>query len=101
MAIEIFKTLHNLNPAYMKDIFTRNENTYNLRNNSRHENDLLPQRYNAFTYGECSLRILGPNVWNSLPIDMKNAQSLQVFKNLINTWDGPTCNCKICIYFNK
>ena len=46
----------------MKDIFTRNENAYNLRNNSRDENDLLPQRYNAFTYGECSLRVLGPNV---------------------------------------
>ena len=96
LAIEIFKTLKNLNPGYMKDIFTRNENPYNLRNNIRHENDLLNQCFKAFTYGECSLRFLGPRIWNALPTKIKNAKSLNVFKTLINTWDGPNCNCKMC-----
>ena len=96
LAIEIFKTLKNLNPGYMKDIFTKNENPYNLRNNIRHENDLLNQSFKAFTYGECSLRFLGPRIWNALPTEIKNAKSLNVFKTLINTWDGPNCNCKMC-----
>ena len=97
LAIEVFKTLQNLNPSYMKDIFTRNENPYNLRNNSRHENDLLNQNFKAFTYGECSLRNLGPKIWNALPMEVKNAKSLNIFKTLIDTWDGPNCSCKMCV----
>ena len=37
LAIEIFKTLKNLNPDYMREIFTKNENSCRLRDNSRHE----------------------------------------------------------------
>ena len=43
LAIEIFKTLNNINPEYMKDIFIKNESPYNLRDNSGHENDLVIQ----------------------------------------------------------
>ena len=73
LAIEIFKTLRSLNPDYMKDIFIKNENPYRLRDNARHENDLVMSHYKAFTYGECSLRVLGPKIWNALPIEFKNA----------------------------
>ena len=51
LAIEIFKTLNNLNPVYMKDIFVKNENPYYLRNNDRHLNDLETHNFKAFTYG--------------------------------------------------
>ena len=80
----------------MKDIFTKNESPYNLRNNSRHENDLEIYKFKAFTYGECSLRNLGPFIWNALPTELKNAKSLFSFKKLINTWDGLNCSCKLC-----
>ena len=84
----------------MKDIFTRNESPYNLRNNSRHENDLEMKSFKAFTYGECSLKVLGPMIWNSLPTDLKNANSLHSFKKLISVWDGPRCLCKMCKAIN-
>ena len=100
LAIEIFKTLKNLNPDYMKDIFIKNENPYSLRDNSRHENDIENQSYKAFTYGECSLRVLGPKIWNALPSELKNANSLLAFKKLLKTWDGPRCNCKMCLHIN-
>ena len=100
LAIEIFKTLNNLNPAYMKDIFVKNENPRVLRNNERHENDLVTPTYKGFTYGECSLKTLGPNIWNTLPTELKNAKSLVVFKNLLKTWDGPRCTCKMCKALN-
>ena len=100
LAIEIFKTLTNLNPDYMKDIFIKNENPHDLRDNSRHENDLENQSFKAFTYGECSLRVLGPNIWNALPTELKNAKSLVTFKKLMKTWDGPRCTCKMCKAIN-
>ena len=84
----------------MKDIFTKNESPYDLRDNSRHENDLENQRFKAFTYGECSLRTLGPNIWNALPTELKNAKSLYSFKKLITTWDGLNCSCKMCKAIN-
>ena len=96
LAIEIFKTLNDLNPEYMKEIFVKNHNTYNLRDNSRHVNDLETQVFKGFTYGECSLRVLGPKIWNALPTDFKNSSSLFAFKKLIKTWDGPVCECKMC-----
>ena len=100
LAIEIFKTLNNLNPVYMKDIFIKNENPRVLRNNERHANDLKIPSYNGFTYGECSLKTLGPNIWNALPTELKNSKSLSVFKNLLKTWEGPRCNCKMCKAIN-
>ncbi len=100
LAIEIFKTLKNLNPDYMKEIFTKNENPYRLRDNSRHENDLVNSKYKAFTYGECSLKNLGPKIWNALPTVFKCANSLFTFKQLMKTWDGPNCTCEMCKALN-
>ena len=97
LAIEIFKTLNNLNPEYMKDIFAKNENPYQLRDNTRHTNDLNINRPKGFTYGSCSLRNLGPMIWNALPNEFKYAMTLSKFKMLMKTWDGPRCNCKLCI----
>ena len=84
----------------MTDIFAKNLNNYQLRDNSRHQNDLINQESKAFTYGECSLRVLGPKIWNALPTEMKDSASLVVFKNLIKTWDGPSCECKLCNSIN-
>ena len=80
----------------MTDIFAKKQNNYQLRDNSRHQNDLINQESKAFTYGQCSLRVLGPKIWNALPTEMKDSVSLVVFKNLIKTWDGPSCECKLC-----
>ena len=96
LAIEIFKTLNGLNPEYMKNIFVKNNQTYNLRDNSRHANDLELQTFKGFTYGACSLKVLGPKIWNALPTAFKNSISLFAFKKLIKTWDGPVCDCKMC-----
>ena len=76
------------------------DNPYQLRDNSRHTNDLENPRFRAFTYGQCSLRILGPKVWNALSIELKNCKSLNMFKKLIKTWDGPRCSCKMCASLN-
>ena len=84
----------------MNDIFSKNQNGYNLRDNSRHENDIKTQNFKAFTYGECSLRVLGPSIWNALPTDMKNCDSLLAFKKIIKAWDGPRCLCKMCKAIN-
>ena len=58
LAIEIFKTVNNLNPNYMKDIFTPK-----LHPKVR-PNDILVKYHNTITYSAKSLKTLGPKIWN-------------------------------------
>ena len=100
LSLEIFKTINNLNPEYMKDIFVKNQDPYGLRNNSRHRYDLINQGFKAFTYWESSLRVLGPKVWNSLPEHFKSETNLTTFKQLVKSWEGYHCRCRMCIRSN-
>ena len=90
LSVEIFKTIKDLNPSFMKEIFTLNT----TRDVSR--NKLLVKSQNTKKYGTDSLRSLGPKIWNNLPIELKNTDNLVTFKTLIKTWAGPSCNCNLC-----
>ena len=61
LATEIFKTVNELNPNFMKTIFTS-------KTNSRVQPfDLLVKNSNIEKYGSKSLMALGPKTWNALP----------------------------------
>ena len=79
LAIEVFKTINNLNPSFMKEIFTLNTR----RDASR--NLLMVKAQRTKQYGTNSLRSLGPRIWNSLPSDIRGSDNLNIFKNLIKT----------------
>ena len=55
-ATEIFKTVNNLNPHFMKNIFTSKQNA-RVR-----PHDLLGRSHNTATYGHKSFKILGPKI---------------------------------------
>ena len=61
LVIEAFKTLNDLNPTYMKEIFVKN-NQY-----SNYSNNINTHIHSGVTYGEKSLSYLAPKIWNSLP----------------------------------
>lgn len=90
LAIEIFKTINDLNPEYMKEIFTLNTRREN------NQNKLLVKSQSTKKYGTDTLRALGPNIWNKLPANIKQAGNLNIFKTLIKTWSGPGCSCTNC-----
>ena len=92
LSLEIFKTLNDLNPSFMKDIFQIRTSNYSLRN----PNNLTHYRPNQVTFGTNSLRFLGPQIWNCLPEELKSADNLNTFKGLITQWDDPMCNCNAC-----
>ena len=91
LAIEIFKTVNNLNPNYMKDIFTPK-----LHPKVR-PNDILVKHHNTITYGTKSLKTLGRKIWSQLPGDIKSEASYTKFKEYIGTWFGPKCRCNMYI----
>ena len=62
------------------------------------KNDFFINRAKTTTFGEKSLRTLGPKIWNSLPEDVKDLTSLQKFTEFIKTWYEPECKCNVCKY---
>ena len=89
MALEIFKSLNDLNPSLIKKSFNKKNNV------SRRKNDLIIHTQNTITFGSNSLRCLGPQIWNTLPKKTKEITSFGKFKESINNWCGPTILAKI------
>ena len=50
------------------------------------KNNLVVNRAKTTTFGEKSLRTLGPKFWSSLLKDVKDLTSLQKFTEFIKTW---------------
>ena len=91
LAIEIFKTVNNLNPNYMTDTFIPK-----LHPKVR-PHDILVKHHNTITYGTKRLKTLDPKIWNQLPEDIKLETSYTTFKEYIDTWFGPKCRCNVCM----
>ena len=89
---EIYKTKWELNPSFMKEIFVEKHSPYGLR--SCH-NLLLPQ-VRTTCYGLETISFLGCRLWQALPNDMKQSDTLSSFKRKIKTWKGEECNCRLC-----
>ena len=92
MAHEIYKSLNGLNPTYMKELLKSREKTM------RRPLDLYIPRVKQITYGERSFKFEAPSLWNSLPLEIRGAENLKLFKYLMKTWTGPSCRCSSCAY---
>ena len=96
LCIEIYKTLNDLNPSFMKEIFEkRNENRV-TRN--QYKLNLNIPRGNQVTFGTKSLKFYGPKIWNTVPVNIETAENLNAFKDLIKKWNGGSCNCIVCTH---
>ena len=94
LCIEIFKTLNNINPVFMDEIFELRKTKRAVRN--QYKLNLELPIINQVTFGAKSIRYLGPKIWNSLPFHIKSSESLTTFKRIIKNWDTVSCKCPIC-----
>ena len=94
LCIEIFKTINEMSPTYMKEIFLLEQSSRPVR--KLNYNNLRTASVKTNTFGTKSLRSLGPKVWNNLPFHSKSTESLTAFKKMIKTWNGNKCLCKKC-----
>ena len=95
LCTEVFETMIDLNPTYMKEIFERSvSNKRPVRQN--YKMNLVTPKANQIRYGTKSLSSLAPKIWNSLPASIKSSENLESFKKLIVVWDGTSCKCYIC-----
>ena len=93
LVIELFKILEGMTQNYLSKLFVKAEASYDTRDKCK----LIQSLNRRTTTGLCSFQYYGAYVWNTLPFNMKAAQSLHKFKSLTRLWPGPTCSCYICI----
>ena len=92
LLVEVFKSLNQMNPAFMWELFERKQSSYNLRNK-----DLLQiPKFQTITYGANSITYRGSYLWNSIPDVVKSCDSVLSFKRKIREWSGNTCTCRAC-----
>ena len=81
LCIEIFKTLNNINPAFMNEMFELSKTNRAVRN--QYKLNLEVPIINQVTFGAKSIRYLGPKIWNSLPFHIKSSENYTTFRKVI------------------
>ena len=81
LCIEIYKTINDINPSFMKQIFSLRQTNRTVRN--QYKLNISALKVNQVSYGEKSLRYHGPKVWNSLPFHVKTSKNLKTFKYVV------------------
>ena len=52
-------------------------------------------------FGFETVSTIGTMLWNDLPAELRNAESLKIFKQMIKLCSPNDCPCKICRKFKK
>ena len=98
LATEMFKVKNNIAPEIMKELFAPKMSSYDLRNN----NSFKRRRVKSVWHSTESVSYLGPKVWDLVPNEIKESESLNAFKFKIKRWVPEGCPCRICkIYLGQ
>ena len=77
--------LNNLAPSYLKELLTLYRPNRTLRSSSD-KLRLVTVPYNLKTYGYRSYSVHAPILWNSLPLHIRSADTINSFKSKLKTY---------------
>jgi hypothetical protein len=79
----VFKSVHNLTPQYLSEMITVHIPTRHLR--SSNQNFLTVPFTRSSFIKNSAFSVAGPTIFNSLPINIRQAESVPIFKRLLKT----------------
>ncbi len=90
LAIEVYKSIHQMTPIYIQEMFNIKITPYDLRDPCR---TVMPKAKTT-THGLKSLTYEGNRIWNCLHVHTcsKGAESLGIFKDRISKWQPKFLN---------
>ena len=91
LAIEIYKVMHGISPPLLNEVLVPRQCSYELRGNN-----FLERRVKSVRYGTESISSLAPKIWEILPNEIKDSDTLQIFKAKIKKWVPVECLCRLC-----
>ncbi len=92
IAMKVFKSLHDLNPNFMKEMFNIKE----LKYSQRDSNIIYQSKFEKVSYGKNTFKYYVAHIWNLLPNEINETADILSFKSLIMIWEGPKCQCNMC-----
>ena len=60
-------------------------------------NELAIPLVNTVLKGKNSIRYLGPVIWNSIPLNIRCIDNINIFKSKIRQWKPESCKCRLCL----
>ena len=78
----VYKSLNNLAPQYLKTMFHFYRPTRVLRSSTK---GVLVVKRHRTRYGACAISKYGAVLWNDLPYNIRNTETLVQFKSLLKT----------------
>jgi len=79
-----YKSLHGLAPLYLSELIQPYKPTRSLRSQSKHL--LVKTKTKLVNFGDRAFSAAAAVLWNDLPTKVKEADSLERFKNLLKTY---------------
>ena len=76
----VFDSVKKTSPSCFHDFFLFNSSVHQYSTRQASQGDLYMFRRNSLQYGLKSIRYLGAKLWNTLPIELRNAPSKASFK---------------------
>ena len=84
IALLVFKALKGIAPSYLNGMLQpKPTSRYSLRSNN--ENLLIIPRTRCKTFGDRAFVVAGPQMWNNLPLHIRETENLNNFKNKLKT----------------
>ena len=97
-AVEMFKIHGDLSPKILRETFVSKTSSNNICRNDTFEKRQVHSVY----HGTKSLSFLGPKIWDLVPVELKQSDSLDSFKSKIRNWVPFECPWRLCkTYYNK
>ena len=80
----MYKIENDLAPTYMKEMFVKTSDLHTYSTRSATSGGFHPP-HRKLNIGKASFSYRGAHVWNQLPVEIREAQSLENFKNSLKT----------------
>ena len=91
LTLEIYKSHNNLNPTFMKEVFSLKQTKYPLRKQGMAYPNPRTMSYGLETFG-----YKGSQLWLNLPEEIREVTDIHVFKKYVANYCKNTCNCNLC-----
>ena len=87
----MYEVYHAFSPDFITQLFPLNDHDKDTRNKSF----FTPRRIFSTYSGSESISFLGPKIWELVPDNIKDCESIYSFKKSIKTWRLEDCPCRI------
>ena len=88
----MFKISKSFSVPQMSVLFYQKVNHYNLPN----PYEFSIPNVNSVFHGQGSISNLGPLIWQLVPYEFKDLNTVSVFKTAIKNWKPNNCPCRLC-----